>query len=125
MSAILNLCMLEIQVEELRPGVIVIRLPGKLIMGPESAALESAVNERLDAGARDLVFDLSGLKQIDSTGIGRFISTYNRLLQISGTLGMAAAKPIVRQSFRVTRLDTVFKFYDSVDDAIAAIPAMK
>ena len=38
---------------------------------------------------------------------------------------MAAAKPIVRQGFRVTRLDTVFKFYDSVDDAIAAIPAMK
>lgn len=119
----LNLCMLEIQVEELRPGVIVIRLSGKLIMGTESAALESMVNEHLDAGARHLVFDLGELKQIDSTGIGRFISTYNRLLQLEGTLGMAAAKPVVRQSFRVTRLDTVFKFYDSVAEAVAASPA--
>ncbi len=119
----LNLCMLEIQVEEPRPGAIVIRLSGKLMMGPESAALESMVNGRLDAGAKHLVFDLSELKQIDSTGIGRFISTYNRLMPISGTLGMAAAMPVVRQSFRVTRLDTVFKFYDSVAESVAAIPA--
>ena len=115
--------MLEIQVEEPRSGVIVIRLSGKLTMGPESAALESIVNERLDAGSKHLVFDLSELKQIDSTGIGRFISTYNRLTPFAGTLGMAAAQPVVRQSFRVTRLDTVFKFYDSVAESVAAIPA--
>ena len=113
--------MLEIQVEDIRPGVIVIRLSGKLMMGPESASLESMVNERLDAGARHLVFDLTELKQLDSTGIGRFISTFNRLMQVGGTLGMAAAANTVRQSFRVTRLDTVFKFYDTRDDALKAI----
>ncbi len=114
--------MLEIQAEDLRPGVILIRLSGKLMMGPESASLEAIVNERLDAGARHLVFDLSELKQIDSTGIGRFISTYNRLMQVKGSLGMASAKLVVRQSFRVTRLDTVFKFYDTDAEAVAAIP---
>lgn len=114
--------MLDIHAEDLRPGVIVIRLAGKLMMGPESASLESLVNERLDGGARHVVFDLADLKQLDSTGIGRFISTFNRLMQAGGTLGMAAAAPTVRQSFRVTRLDTVFKFYDSVDLAVAAIP---
>jgi len=115
--------MLEIQAEDLRPGVIVIRLSGKLIMGPESASLETVVNARLDEGARHLVFDLKDLKQIDSTGIGRFISAFNRLMQVEGTLGMAAATTVVRQSFRVTRLDTVFKFYDTCDEAIGAIPA--
>ena len=114
--------MLEIQAEDLRPGVILIRLSGKLMMGPESASLEAMVNERLDTGARHIVFELSGLKQLDSTGIGRFISTFNRLMQVQGTLGMAAAMPVVRQSFRVTRLDTVFKFYDTDAEAIAAIP---
>ena len=113
--------MLEIQAEDLRTGVILVRLAGKLIMGPESASLESIVTSRLDSGAKHLVFDLKDLKQIDSTGIGRFISTFNRLMQVKGTLGMAAATPVVRQSFRVTRLDTVFKFYDTCDEAIAAI----
>lgn len=115
--------MLEIETESLRAGVSIIRLTGKLMMGPESASLESLVNSRVDGGDRYLVFDLAGLKQIDSTGIGRFISAFNRLMAVNGTLTMCAAQPVVRQSFRVTRLDTVFKFYDAVDDAIAALPA--
>jgi anti-sigma B factor antagonist len=112
--------MLEIKSEVVRPGTIVIRLAGKLMMGPESAAMESFVAECLDQGNRNLVFDLAELKQIDSTGIGRFISAFNRLMQVKGTIGMAASSPVVRQSFRVTRLDTVFKFYDTVDQAVAA-----
>lgn len=112
--------MLEIHTEEPRPGVLVIKLTGKLMMGLESASMESLVNQRLDSGARHIVFDLAELKQIDSTGIGRFISAFNRLMGVQGTLGMAAAQPTVRQSFRVTRLDTVFRFYDTVDEALAA-----
>jgi anti-sigma B factor antagonist len=119
--------MLEIKSEVVGPGVIVIRLEGKLIMGPESAAMESFVAECLERGDKNLVFDLAQLKQIDSTGIGRFISTFNRLMQVKGSIGMAASSQVVRQSFRVTRLDTVFKFYDTVgqaiDQASAANPA--
>lgn len=114
--------MLEIQTQEIRAGVALIHLSGKLIMGPETASLESLVNAQVEAGALHLVFDLAGVKQIDSTGIGRFISSYNRLMQVKGTLGMAAAPTVVRQSFRVTRLDTVFKFYDTVSEALGAIP---
>lgn len=115
--------MLEIETESLRAGLCVIRLSGKLVMGPESASLESLVNSRVDDGDRHLVFDLTGLKQIDSTGIGRFISAFNRLMAVNGTLAMCAAQPVVRQSFRVTRLDTVFRFYDAVDEAVLALPA--
>lgn len=90
------------------------------MMGPESAALESLVQERVEDGDRLLVFDLAGLKQIDSTGIGRFISAFNRLLAVGGNLAMCGAQPVVRQSFRVTRLDTVFRFFDAVEDALGA-----
>ncbi len=112
--------MLDITTESPKPGVTVIKLSGKLMMGPESAAMEKLVNERLDAGDRHLVFDLSELRQIDSTGIGRFIACFNRLLPLNGSMGMAAALPTIRQSFRVTRLDTVFKSYDSTADALAS-----
>ncbi len=110
--------MLDITTESPKPGVTVIKLSGKLMMGPESAAMEKLVNERLDSGDRHLVFDLSELRQIDSTGIGRFIACFNRLLPLNGTMGMAAAQPTIRQSFRVTRLDTVFRFYEGIQDAL-------
>ena len=54
----LSLCMLEIQVVEPSQGTIVIRLSGKLVMGPESAALESMVNGRLDAGFATQAFEV-------------------------------------------------------------------
>lgn len=110
---------MEIVTEIVKPGVTVIRLAGKLMMGPESAAMEKLVNERLEAGDRHLVFDLKELRQIDSTGIGRFIACYNRLAPMQGTMGMAGAQPTVRQSFRVTRLDTVFRFYEGTEEAVA------
>ncbi|MDX2269708.1 MAG: STAS domain-containing protein [Bryobacter sp.] len=110
--------MLEIATDSPKPGVTVIRLEGKLMMGPESAEMEKLVNERLDAGDKHLVFVLSGLKQIDSTGIGRFIAAYNRLLPVGGTMGMVGAQAGVRQSFRVTRLDTVFPFYEGLEGAL-------
>jgi anti-anti-sigma factor len=89
------------------------------MMGPESAAMEKLVNDRIEAGDRHLIFDLEGLRQIDSTGIGRFIACFNRLLTLQGTMGMASAQPTIRQSFRVTRLDTVFRFYDDTAAALA------
>ncbi len=110
--------MLDFVTESPKAGVTIIRLTGKLMMGPESAAMERLVNERLDAGDRHLIFDLAGLRQIDSTGIGRFIACFNRLLAVQGTMGMAAAQPTIRQSFRVTRLDTVFRFYDDTATAL-------
>lgn len=114
--------MLDIQAEQIRPGAAVIRLNGKLMMGPESAAMESFLAGRLDSGDQHLIFELSALKQIDSTGIGRFIALFNKLVPQKGTLSMAAAQPTVRQAFRVTRLDTVFRFHDSLESALAALP---
>jgi anti-sigma B factor antagonist len=113
--------MLEIATEIVKPGVIVVRLSGKLMMGPESAALEKLINDRIDVGDRHLVFDLHGLRQIDSTGIGRFIACFNRLVPLSGSMGLAGAQSTVRQSFRVTRLDTVFRFFPTVEEAASAV----
>ena len=64
-----------------------------------------------------LVFDLSGMTRIDSTGIGRFIDTYGRLRQSGGQMRLAGAAGTVRDAFRLTRLDTVFSFYPTVKAA--------
>jgi len=95
----------------------VVTLRGKLMLGEESAQFEHLVPQLLNSGRRNLVFDLSGVTHIDSTGIGRFIDTYSRLGQAGGQMRLAGATGAVRDSFRVTRLDTVFQFYPTVDAA--------
>ena len=95
----------------------VITLSGALILGQEGAQLATLVPELLKNGRKTLVFDLSGVTHIDSTGIGRFIDAYSRVGQAGGEMRLAGATGMVRDAFRVTRLDTVFRFYPTVEAA--------
>lgn len=108
---------LEIRQRETEHGVVVITVTGRVMLGEESAKVEQAVEAALAAGKRKIVFDLAGVKHMDSTGIGRFISALNKIMQAGGKLRMAAAESVVREGFRVTRLDTVFEFHDDVESA--------
>jgi anti-sigma B factor antagonist len=108
---------LAIEQQDVSGTTSVITLRGKLMLGEESAQMENIVPALLKNGRKNLVFDLSGVTHIDSTGIGRFIDAYSRLISSGGQMRMAAATGAVRDSFRVTRLDTVFKFYPTVEAA--------
>jgi anti-anti-sigma factor len=112
---------LEIGQKEIKPGVAVVTLAGRVMLGNESAEIETLVDKGIREGWRHFVFDLSGVTHIDSTGIGRFISSLNKVRQAGGSLRMAAASGQVRDAFRVTRLDTVFKFYDDTEAALQGL----
>ena len=108
---------LEITQSEPAPGVTLIKLAGRLMLGLESAQLETLAVDLFTAGTRKIVIDLGGVTHIDSTGIGRCIACLNKAMQVKGQLHMAAAKGQVRDSFRVTHLDRMFKFFDTLDEA--------
>lgn len=114
--------MLAVTHKEVRPGVALVTVTGKMMLGEDSAQVDALVARLLELGYGSIVFDLAGLTHIDSTGIGRFIASYNRVMQVDGaSLHMAAATGIVRSAFRVTKLDTVFPFFDTVDQALAPV----
>ena len=113
--------LLEIEHKEGRPGVIVIKLTGRIILGQESLRIETLVADLIAEGYRNFVFDMSGVTHIDSTGIGRFISSFNKVREVSGTLRMAGATGQVRDGFHVTRLDTVIPFFTDMESACEGI----
>jgi anti-sigma B factor antagonist len=114
---------LSIEHREISPATRVIALSGKLLLGPGCRELEELISQLMAAGARNLVFDMSGVTRIDSTGIGRFIDTYGRLRQTGGQMRLAGVEGTVRDAFRLTRLDTVFSFYPTVEAASIGLTA--
>ena len=110
--------MTEIAHREVAPGTIVITLAGKLMLGPEGDPIVTLVEQCLAAGARRIIFDLSAVTVIDSTGIGRFISSFNKIMAAGGEMRMAGATGHVMQSFRVSLLDKVFSFYPTLEQAV-------
>lgn len=109
--------LLQIEHKEIKPGVILITLTGRVMLGQESQQIETLVSQFVAQGHRSFIFDMSGVTHIDSTGIGRFISSFNSLRAVGGVLRMAGATGQVRDGFRVTRLDTVFQFFPDVEAA--------
>jgi anti-sigma B factor antagonist len=112
---------LGVEHQDVQVATSVITLRGKLMLGEECAQLETLVPQLLKNGRKNLVFDLSGVTHIDSTGIGRFIDAYGRLGQVGGQMRLACASGAVRDSFRVTRLDTVFSFYATLEAAVEGL----
>src|SRR5262245_59052306 len=108
---------INIHHQEPENGVVVINVGGRVMLGDESAEIEKLVAEFLVTGRRKFVFELSGVTHMDSTGIGRFIASLNKIMRAGGQMRMAAASGIVREGFHVTRLDTVFQFFPDVESA--------
>jgi len=112
---------LELHHEEIAPGVVVITLAGKLLLGGEGEKIIDIVANSLGRGARGIIFDIAGLTRVDSTGIGRFIASYNRIIGSGAQMGIAAPTPHLRECFRATQLDRVFRFFDDVAAARTAL----
>ena len=110
--------MVEIAHREVAPGTVVVTLAGKLMLGPEGDEIVTLVEKQLTAGTRKFIFDLSAVTVIDSTGIGRFISSFNKIMAAGGEMRMAGATGHVMQSFRVSLLDKVFSFYPTLQQAL-------
>jgi anti-anti-sigma factor len=109
--------MLEITHSELAPNTAVITLTGKVMMGADSEPIATLVDQYLAEGKRVIVFDLAAVTRMDSTGVGRFIYSFNRITNAGGTMRMAGATGHIFDIFHVSLLDTVIPFFPSVEAA--------
>ena len=65
-----------------------------------------------------LVIDMSNIKYMDSSFIGALVSGLKHVLTKNGEMALVNIQEDVLALFELTRLDKVFKIYDSVDDAL-------
>ncbi|MBV8863791.1 MAG: hypothetical protein JO210_00145, partial [Acidobacteriaceae bacterium] len=70
---------MEISHNEIAPHIVVVTIAGKVMMGPESEQITTLVSDLLRQPKRTIIFNLADVTKIDSTGIGRFISSYNQI----------------------------------------------
>jgi anti-sigma B factor antagonist len=110
---------LKVETEDRGP-ITVIRLSGNLAMGRDSQQVENTVTDLLQRGRINLVLDLAGVDGIDSTGVGMVSFTFSKVKERGGHFRVASGEGSVREVFRVTLLDTLVPFHESVDAAVAS-----
>ena len=107
----------EVTHKEITAGTVAVMLSGKLMIGTASGEIITLVENLLRSGTRKIIFDLSGVPNIDSTWIGQFIAVYGKLSEANAEMRIAGATGHVFQAFHVSQLDTILQFRPTVEDA--------
>ena len=101
-------------------GVTILEPKGKITIGVGDVALRESVAEALEAGARNILFDLHAVSTIDSSGIGELVSAYTTVTNRGGKLKLVSLPDKVSDILQITQLISVFEVFDTEQEALAS-----
>lgn len=82
---------------------------------------KEAVNQIINTGQKDLVIDLAQVTYMDSSGFGTLLSATKRLRPEGGTVNLVGSNSAIDRMLRITRLNTVFGTFPTIEDALGAV----
>ena len=71
----------------------------------------------LNAGQKHVIINMANVNYMDSSGFGALLSATKKLKPIGGSVNLIKCSSAIDRILKITRLDTIFDTYDSVDDA--------
>jgi anti-sigma B factor antagonist len=107
----------QIQKEAIEPDIVLLKISGRISLGRDCLDVEWAVDDLIRDQRKKVVFDLSGLEYLDSTGIGVLVMCSGKMSATGGQLRLASLQPRIAELMRVTRLDQIWHFYPTAADA--------
>lgn len=103
---------------------------GRRIVRPDGALdvsaaihLREVLGEQLDGPAARVLVDLSGVRIVDSSGIGILVTAHRRAETLGARIVLAGAQPTVRRVFALTRTDRLLQIVGTVDEGVEALDA--
>jgi anti-sigma B factor antagonist len=76
---------------------------------------------RREQNAQTVILDFSQVPYIDSSGLGSLVSAYVSRQKAGRAVALTGVNERVLRLFEVTRTDSLFLIFPTVDDAIAAL----
>ena len=106
-------------------GVTVLGLEGDIDVS-QAPELRDVLGPLVGREAGRLLLDLTGVRFIDSSGVGLLVTAQRRAAETGSQLVLAGPQPAVTRVFELTRTNRVFRIFPSVDEgraALAGVPA--
>ena len=117
--------LLNIQKKRVEPDIMVIELQGRISLGNSAKELEWAVAELQKANEKKVIFDLSGVTQMDSTGIGIIAMCSGKLKKAGGELRVAGAKGVVEEVLKMTHMENIVSLHATAAEAATGFTSAK
>lgn len=99
--------------------VTVITIPGDSLDANTAKEFKRDITDML-AKCSKVIFDLSRLQFVDSSGLGAILSCLRQLNAAGGDLKLCGMNKPVRVLFELVRMHRIFDIYNSKDEAVQA-----
>jgi anti-sigma B factor antagonist len=109
--------------QEIKGDVVILRLSGQLMGGPDADAVRDTVFSIINQGFKKILVDLKDVSWVNSTGLGILISSHITVANSGGRLRLMRVSKRIDSIFMVTRLNTVFTVFEDEPEALLAFQA--
>ena len=99
--------MLKIEKKDMQADIVVLEIAGRITLGTDSKQLEWALESLIAEGRRKVIFDLSNVTNVDSTGIGIIVMSVGRMKKAGGELRVAGASAHVEDVLKMTNVNQI------------------
>lgn len=103
--------------KQISPDVAVLEMSGRFLMGPDCRRMEQEIEQLLQANQKRVIFDFTGVFEIDSAGVGQVVKSFTRLKSSGGELRLAGVKGMLDGVFKMTQVHKVIAIYPTQQDA--------
>jgi len=110
---------MQLQIEE-RGDVTLVHVQEAKLTYPVLSAFFSEVRQRVEAGSRKMVIDLSAVSYIDSASIGCLMDIHRLLQEKAGAVNLAGLQPRVETMISMTGVHKIIDLFREEQEAIAA-----
>src|SRR5271170_7748429 len=108
---------LSLERRKVEPDIAVIDMTGRITMGSDSQKIEWGLAELLKENQKKVIFDLSEVTYLDSSGIGILMMCHAKLKKAGGALRIAGAREMVEEALEMTSLNKIVRSYPTAAEA--------
>lgn len=103
--------------EDVREGVTILNLKGRLTVG-EASTVREKVTQLAAAGRFNVILNLQHVDYIDSTGLGSMVICFTTLKKGGGALKLLNLNKRNIELLLLTKLHTIFEVFSDETDAV-------
>ena len=108
---------LEITRKPAANDVVILEMAGRIGLGRDCQQIVQHVDDLLREKQTKVIFDLSRVKHMDSTGIRILVMCAGKLKDAGGELRLAGATGVVDKTLKLMRMNTIVPTFASVAEA--------
>ncbi len=103
-----------------KEGTLVVKIEEERLDASTAADFKKNVLEQVAEGKNKIVLNLKQVDFIDSSGLGAIVTILKRVSE-DGDLCICSPTEPVKNMFKLTRMERVFRIFETEDEAVEAM----